>query len=128
MSQLQYSDCITIETLLKVWRKPNAIADYIWVHKSIISREIRNYSTDLGYILAVAWTKRYLIKTLENKNRTRIKKWSKLEIFILTKIKEFWSPEQITWLRSEENWEQLSKDTIHRFIYQYHPNLIKGLE
>lgn len=125
MSQLQYKDCITIETLLKVGRKSNAIADYIWVHKSTISREIKNYSTDLGYIWAIAYTKRCLIKTLENWNRTRIKKWSKLNKFILNKTKEYWSPEQIAWVRKNNTWEQLSKDTIYRFIYQYHPNLIK---
>ncbi len=125
MSHLQYSDCITIETLLKIWWKSNTIADYLWVHKSTISREIRKYSIKLGYIWAIAWAKRCLIKTLENKNRTRIKKWSELENFILNKIKEFWSPEQIVWIRRKESWERLSKDTIYRFIYQYHQNLIK---
>ena len=125
MSQLQYSDCITIETLLKIGRKSNAIADYVWVHKSTISREIKNYSTNWSYIWAIAYTKRRLIRTLENKNRIRIKNGSKLEKFILNNIKKYRSPEQIVWVWKKDTWEQLSKDTIYRFIYQYHPNLIK---
>ncbi len=125
MSQLQYKECITIETLLKVWRKSNAIADYVWVHKSTISREIKNYSTNWKYIWAIAYTKRCLIRTLENKNRARIKQWSELEKFILENIKKYLSPEQISWIWNKESWEVLSKDTIYRFIYQYHPDLIK---
>lgn len=125
MSQLQYKDCITIETLLKIWRKSNAIADYVWVNKSTISREIKNYSTNWKYIWAIAYVKRCLIKTLENKKRTRIENWSELEKYILKHIKEYRSPDQIAGTWHKDSWEQLSKDTIYRFIYQYHPNLIK---
>lgn len=125
MSQLQYKDCITIEILLKIWRKANAIADYVWVHKSTISREIRNYSRDWKYNGAIAWAKRQLLRVLRNKQNIRIKKWSKLENFILKNIKEYRSPEQIAWKWKKKTWEKLSKDTIYMFIYQYHPTLIK---
>lgn len=125
MSQLQYKDCITIETLIKVWWKSNAIANYIWVHKSTISREIKKHSVNWQYYWAIAFTKRCLIKTLANKGHTRIKKWSKLENFILNKMKEYWSPEQIMGVWKKYTWEKLSKDTIYIFIHQYHPNLIK---
>ena len=52
-------------------------------------------------------------------------KSSKLELFILKYIKKYWSPEQITWRWKEETKERLSKDTIYKFIYEEHPELIK---
>ena len=84
MSQLQYNDCITIETLLKVWRKANTIADYIWVNKSTISNELRKYSENWKYNGTIAWTKRQLLRTLKNKEKKRIEKWSKIEKYIKT--------------------------------------------
>jgi IS30 family transposase len=125
MSQLQYKECITIETLLKVWWKSNAIASFLSVHKSTVSREISNYSVNWVYNWAIAWTKRQLLRTLINKKYSRITKWSLLENFILAKIKEYWSPEQIAWKWNKDTWELLSKDTIYRYIYKYYPKLIK---
>ena len=125
MSQLQYSDCITIEILLKIWYKANAIADYVWVHKSTISNELRKHSENWRYIWAIAWAKRELLRVLRNKQNTRIRKWSQLEKYILKNTKKYRSPDQISWRRRKKTWEQLSKDTIYMFIYQYHPDLIK---
>jgi transposase, IS30 family len=125
MSQLQYKDCITIETLLKIWRKSNAIANYVWVNKSTISNELSKYSENWKYNGAIAWTKRQLLMALRNKEKPRIKKGSELEKYILKNIKKYRSPEQIAWKRRKKSWEKLSKDTIYMFIYQYHPNLIK---
>jgi IS30 family transposase len=125
MSQLQYNDCITIETLLKIWWKSNAIAQYLNVHKSTISREIKNYWVNWKYYWAIAFTKRQLLRTLINKDNTRIIKWSKLEEFILSKLKLYWSPDQIVWVWKKNTWESLSKDTVYRFIYHNHQDFVK---
>jgi len=123
--QLQYKDCITIEILLKIWWKANAIASYIWVNKSSISKEIKKYAIDGVYKWIIAWTKRQLIRTLVNQNRPRIVEWSDIEKYILVKVKTYRSPEQIAWRRRKDTWERISKDTIYQFIYTNHPWLIK---
>ncbi len=122
---LQYKECITIETLLKIGWKSNAIANYLCVHKSTISREIWNYSTNWKYIGAIAWAKRQLFRTLANQSNPRIIRWSVFEQYIVKWIKLYWSPEQIAWRWKKDTWEKVSKDTIYRFIYQYYPWLIK---
>lgn len=125
MSQLQYKDCITIETLLKIWWKSNAIANYLWVHKSTISREVSNYSINWKYNGAIAFAKRQLLRALINKRKSRIVKWSLLENFILEKTKEYRSPEQIAGRWSKDYKELISKDTIYNYIYKHYPKLIK---
>lgn len=124
-NQLQYKDCITIEILLKTWWKANSIAEYIWVNKSSISREIKKYAVNWVYNWTIAWTKRQLFRVLANQIRTRILEWSDIEKYILTWIKSYWSPEQIAWRRKKERWENISKDTIYQFINIHHPWLIK---
>ena len=42
----------------------------------------------------------------------RINIWSKVEKYILEKIKEYYSPKQISWRWTIENNSALSKDTI----------------
>lgn len=122
---LQYKDCITIEILLKMNWKSNAIANYIWVHKSTISREIEKYSTNWKYIGAIAWAKRQLFKTLANQSHPRISRWGVLEKYILDWIKFYWSAEQIAWRWKKDTGENISKDTIYRFVYKNYPWLIK---
>lgn len=65
------------------------------------------------------------MRTLANKNRPRIKKWSNIEKYILVNIKSYRSPEQIAWRWRKETWEHISKDTIYQFINTHHPWLIK---
>lgn len=123
--QLQYNDCITIEILLKIWWKSNAIAKYIWVNKSSISREIKKHSINWVYNWTIAWTKRQLFRILANQIRTRIEVWSDIEKYILVKLKKYWSPEQIAGRWKKETWETISKDTIYHFINKHYPWLIK---
>jgi IS30 family transposase len=123
--QLQYKDCITLEILLKIWWKANAIAKEIWVNKSSIFREIKKHAINWVYNWTIAWTKRQLFRILVNQNRPRIIKWSDIEKYILEKTKIYWSPEQIAWRWKKDRWEAISKDTIYNFIYRKYPWLIK---
>ena len=125
MSKLQYKECITIEILLKEWYKANKIAEKLNINKSSLSRHIKKYNTNWVYNATIAWTKKQLVKTLANQSNPRIEKWSELEKYILEKIKEYRSPEQIVWRLKYEKWELISKDTIYKYIYNYYPELIK---
>jgi len=124
-NQLQYKDCITIEILLKTWWKANAIASYVWVNKSSISKEIKKYAVNWIYNWTIAWAKRQLFRVLANQVRTRIAEWSDIEKYILVKVRSYRSPEQIAWRRKKETRERISKDTIYQFINTHHPWLIK---
>lgn len=55
----------------------------------------------------------------------RIEPWGKLEKYILEKIKNAWSPKQISGRWKLETLETLSKDTIYRHIYSHHKELIR---
>lgn len=70
------------------------------------------------------YNKRKLRKSESSKRYCRIKKWSKIESFVLQKIKQYWSPEQISWRWRLECSEKLSKDTIYSYIYNNYPELI----
>lgn len=55
----------------------------------------------------------------------RIEPWGKLESYILEKIKNAWSPKQISGRWKLETSETLSKDTVYRHIYSHHSELIR---
>lgn len=54
----------------------------------------------------------------------RIKPWGDLEKYILEKTKNAWSPKQISGRWNLETSETLSKDTIYRYVYSTHPELV----
>jgi len=68
--------------------------------------------------------KKLIRRTVNRENKNRIKDLN-LETFILKYTKKYWSPEQIAGRYREETNKSLSKDTIYKFIYQNHPELIK---
>ncbi len=95
----------------KTWKniKDNLIS--VWKKKIIFNSKITH-------------KKRIKRKSIASKRYCRIKIWSKLEWYILEKIKQYWSPEQIGWRWKIETWESLSKDTIYSHIYNNHRELI----
>lgn len=79
----------------------------------------------IQFIPRTVFLKRMARKSIASKRYCRIKKWSKEEEYILEKIKQYYSPKQISWRRKFENNSPLSKDTIYSYIYHTHPELIK---
>lgn len=67
---------------------------------------------------------RQLRRSVASRHYHRIHTWSRLEGYILEKLKNAWSPKQISGRWTFETWEKLSKDTIYRFIYSTHRHLI----
>lgn len=62
----------------------------------------------------------------ENKQRIKNNKDGKyLESYILSKIKKYWSPEQISGRLREEEGIILSKDTIYTYLYREQRELVK---
>ena len=121
MSHLTYTDCLTIQVLLEEGYSHRWVAQRLSRSNATISREIKKYSTNWTYNAKLArlqrQTKRRLINTLLH---TRIRPWSKLHQFILEKIQLYWSPEQIAGVRRTTTQEQLSHQTVYRFLHTNH--------
>jgi len=116
-----------IAIYIKEWYNKSQIAKKIWKCHTSIWRLIKKYSSPKTWLFHAKYCidKRKEIRAKVNKsNRNRIKD-TKLENFILKYIKKYWSPEQITWRWKKETKEKLSKDTIYKYIYENHPELIK---
>lgn len=64
-------------------------------------------------------------RSLASRRYCRIDPWGKLENYILEKIKNAWSPKQISGRWRLETLETLSKDTVYRYIYSHHKELIR---
>lgn len=64
-------------------------------------------------------------RSVASRRYCRIEPWGELEKYILSKIKNAWSPKQVSrrWMR--DTGERLSKDTIYRYIYSHHKELIR---
>lgn len=121
-------ESISIEIYQKEWLNCSQIARKLWRNSSTITREIERYWNKITwkYNSKQAIKQRKEKRKIVNfKNKQRIKKDDFLIKYILSKIKQYWSPEQISWrLREKEN-IIISKDTIYKFIYENHPDLIK---
>lgn len=125
-THLTEKEIYSIEIYLKEWYNPYQIALKLDRNPSTINREIeRNKCKSWKYYWFSALEKRRKLKSFTNKhNKQRIKNDIFLEKYILTKIKIYWSPEQISWrLKSEFN-IKISKDTIYKYIYENHNKLI----
>lgn len=64
-------------------------------------------------------------RSLASRRYCRVESWGKLENYILEKIKNAWSPKQISGRWKLETLETLSKDTVYRHIYSHHKELIR---
>ncbi|MCP4523294.1 MAG: IS30 family transposase [Candidatus Gracilibacteria bacterium] len=69
--------------------------------------------------------KRVLRRSEASVRYCRIEKGSALEDYIHKRVKEYYSPEQISGRWALMTDERLSKDTIYSYIYNTHPELIK---
>lgn len=110
-----------------------------WFNNFQISKKLNRSHTSIWRIIKKYWDEkiwffsanecikqRKKLRTEVNaKNKQRIKKWSLIEKYILKNIKKYWSPEQIAWRWKIQTNENISKDTIYKYIYENYPEFIK---
>ena len=123
--KLTYEECIKIQVYLEEGLKHRMIAKKLRRSNSSISDEIRKYSVKGEYIASIAWVMRQTKRRLLNLFHYKIQHWDPLDIFIIEKIKQYRSPEQVAGRWRKETWEVVSKDTIYSHIKRNHPELIK---
>jgi len=155
IKQINEWEIYEIRILLKEWYSVPQTAVKIWRNKSTIYRLLSNNGVKYNEIkyrytwwkwwikvnkedyLQVEWKRKiqfsartvFLMrqkrKSIASVRYCRIEKDSKLELFILEKMKQYYSPKQISWRWALKTDERLSKDTIYSYIYNTHPELIK---
>lgn len=118
--RLDYLKRCKIQAFIRAGYTQQQIADEIGVHKSTICRELnRNLTfvrTRLGY-----WTYKadYAQKYAEDRQKEKpkhAKASEPIKTFITAKLKQEWSPEQISGYAKKEQLFNLSHEWIYRFI------------
>lgn len=114
MSELQVTERLQIETLLKTGLKPAGIAKELGRNRSTISREIiRNTSENGVYCHDFAQKKRNQRRFDAKESILTEDNWTTVRVFIQQK----WSPEQISgWLKMNPNYGFYVSD---QWIYEY---------
>ena len=109
-TQLTQEQRYQIHALLKMGHRQTEIADYLEVHKSTISRELRRNKGLRGYRPKQAHR-----KAMSRRNHAQRRINPGIWLLIEAKIRREWSPEQISgWLKRYE-----AVDISHEWIYQY---------
>ncbi len=112
--QLTYEQRCQIYVLVKTALTQQQIADIIGVSQATISRELSRNTGERGYRHQQAQRKRDERCADATK---ALKMTAEMQGLIALKLREKWSPEQISgWLR-EERAESLSHETIYRHIW-----------
>lgn len=121
---LSYDELVKIEILLEEGYSVQEIAIKLSRNKSTIYRCISKNVCKYGYRAEEAYE---LIKArrLNSSKARRILPDSVLEKYILEKIQEYWSPEQIASMWSTETKEPLCHETIYQYVYKHKPQFVK---
>jgi len=114
-TQLTLSKRYHISTLNKQGYSQRYIAEEVGVHPSTISRELRR-NNDLvrGYNAELAQIKSTKV---EMKKRKRFSLTKSIEKYIRAKLKQDWSPEQISGRMKLDTGVSVVHETIYRYIY-----------
>lgn len=131
MSHIQFTRDTRLElaAFLVAGKRNSECAKLLGMHRSSVLREInRHVDTDGiyrgGHAHARARTKKKHTKEAFKK----IENNRKLRTYIVTKLKQHWSPEQIAGRLTRTNKTSIiCHETIYQFIYQSRPDLVRYL-
>ena len=122
-AQLTKEDRISLDTLVKLKRlNQTQIANQLAKSKSTISREItRNKDPVSGnYNYSVAHKQSKQRRKQANGLRSKIKLGGEIEQYILEKLKQDWSPDQIAGrLNTQNPLKSIKVNLSHQTIYDY---------
>ena len=122
---LSFEERRMIEKMYNEWLSLRKIWLILWRWKSTIWDEIKNNSTFHDWYKAELAHKKFLQNQLKKRNKDKIETNTKLQEYIISKLKEDWSPEEISWrLKKFHNDKDLDNyiwyvcfETIYKFIY-----------
>lgn len=113
-TQLTQGQRYQIEALLKTGHNQSMIANALTVHKSTINRELKRNRGLRGYRPKQAQEKAILRRHEKPKTRIPLTTW----IWVDDRIKQDWSPEQISGRLFMEQGISVSHESIYLHIYQ----------
>jgi transposase, IS30 family len=115
--RVAYEDRCQIQAFLQVGVNKVLIAERLGFHRSTIYRELqRNHLPRRGYIAGRA--NRKAVRRIQNCRRPLVIQ-RELEIYVVNRLMEGWSPEQISgrlWLEKKVS---LSSSTVYRFVKRH---------
>ena len=118
MKHLSITERDQIQILLSKWCTHRDISLALWRHHWTIDKEIRRNMVKWKYISQKANHKAYVRRLFCKKTLKKIRINDELERFIRKKIKDDWSPEEVSW-----DWNNMHKNsyvstpTIYKYIY-----------
>jgi transposase, IS30 family len=120
MSQLTIYERERIEFSLRVGMSNNAIAKKLNRDRRVIDREIkRNKSPILPYTARSAQQIFEVRKKKKHKHKLETFKYQELRKYVIEKIKDDWSPEEISGRLKNELVPHIKQRISHEAIYQY---------
>jgi len=122
---LNFEDRKLIEKMIKEGLSLRKIWAVLWRWKSTIWDEIKNNSTLYEWYKAELAHRKFLRNQLLKRNKDKIETNPKLQEYIISSLKDDWSPEEISWrIREFHNDKDLDNyiwyvcfETIYKFIY-----------
>ena len=116
-----------LSALLRAKAKQKKIAGILRKHRSSIWREIqRNGKNTYNAKVAKQKTKQRRIRA--NQRFRKIDNNERLRKYVIKRLKDYWSPEQIAGrLKRKNGTVVIGKDSIYSFIYDTRPDLVKYL-
>lgn len=114
--QLTLKERYHISTLLKRGWKQKEIAQSIGVHPSTICRELKRNSDAVSNEYSYEFAHTVALKRQRNKNKHTILTF-RIKTYIKSKLKEDWSPEQISGRMKIYHGLTICHETIYRYIY-----------
>lgn len=126
MQHLTYEKRLRIQYLIfdnPWWISQSAIAKIVEVSKGTITNELKRFKKNsILYDAQIAhdMMKQKRIKA-NQEIHWRIIIWEDIETYIIEKIKLYRSPEQISNTWNKLHWDNISRSTIYKYIYQHHP-------
>lgn len=118
MKHLSITERDEIQILLSKWYTNRQIALALWRHHKTIDKEIEKNSIKGKYLAYKAQHKAYVRRLFCKKILKKIRVNDELEQFVRKRLKEDWSPEEITW-----TWNNIDKNlhistpSIYKYIY-----------
>lgn len=119
--------------LLKVRTKKKDIARQLGKDRTTIWRELNRNKTvnKQGYDARIAKLKTKQRRIIANQRFKKLSNNAWLRQYVVTKLKKYWSPEQIAGrLKTDypnDKIKHISKDSIYQHIYHYRKDLVKYL-
>lgn len=119
---------VELAALLRAGISKIDIAIQLGLHRSTIWREIKYNSKNQKYDPRISHPMSCARRKNANNKGDKIKNNEYLKLFIISKLKLYWSPEQISGrLKLEIGNTIICHETIYRFIYKQRPDLSKYL-